>query len=326
VSSRAEQTITPNLDFERKAEIIAADLIEKINPGSKALKGLLKFAGSIEEVGAAGISIKRKLADPSVAAGVHQHIIDLFVRVVEEASSCEVGVLLVFDELQALDPVNLSALWTALSVASDRDQYFSMIAAGLPSLRSKCVRALESMDKLFESEELEALGREDAERALRDPAAASGKPFTDQALAKTLGMMRGYPYFVQFYGFWLWDDAVGSEITVQDIDRLKPVVGRRLINTFYLPKWEACSKSLRPGTDRMCWVPIRRPRRRTSRLRQLAGPSHRGSAPGAATESSPDRAMTIREPSYPERSAGHGAGAVDDLRGASPGRVQTTGR
>ncbi len=245
VSSRADQTITPNLNFERTAEVIATDLLEKINPGSKALKGLMKFAGSIEEVGAGGVSIKRRLADPTVAAGVHQHIIDLFLRVVEEATSCGAGVLLVFDELQALDPVNLSALLTALSVATGKDEYFSMVAAGLPSLRGKCSRALESMDKLFELEELEALGRKDAERALHEPAKESGKPFTAEALAKTLAMMRGYPYFVQFYGFWLWEDALGNEITVADIDRLKPAIGRRLISTFYDPKWIACSKPAR---------------------------------------------------------------------------------
>lgn len=241
VSSRADQMITEGLDFERKAEIIAADLMEKINPGSKALQGMLKFAGSIEQVG----PVKRKISDPKAAASMHQHIIDLFVKVVEEASSCDAGVLLVFDELQAMDRISLSALLTALSVAPGKNEHFAMVAAGLPSVRAQCNAAFNSFDKLFEHPELKALQKAEAETALRVPAAATGKPFTPEALERTLKLTHGYPYFVQFYGFWLWEDAAGDEITGSDIDRQKPSIGERLLSTFYEPKWEGCKKPAR---------------------------------------------------------------------------------
>lgn len=242
VSSRADQIVTLGMDFERQAEMIAVDLAEKIQPGSKALSNLLRFASSIEEVGAASVSIKRQVTTPRASASAHQHIIDLFVRVAEMAKDHKCGVLLMFDELQALDSVGLSALLTALSVVPEKDQYFAMVAAGLPSVRAKCNAAFNSFDKLFEHEKLGDLAEPEVRQALQKPAQDSGKPFSTEALAKVKDIVRGYPYLVQFYGFWLWEDATGSQITLEDIERLRSAIGVRLIETFYEPKWVSCSK------------------------------------------------------------------------------------
>jgi len=245
VSSRAAQAITPGMNFEHQAEIIALDLVEKIRPGSKALQGLLKFAGSIEEMGAAGVTVKRQIATARASASAHQHIVDLFCEVAQLAKSRDCGVLLVFDELQALDPTSLSALLTALAVAPDKDQYFAMVAAGLPSVRAKCNAAFNSFDKLFEHEKLGDLTDAEVRQALQKPAQDSGKPFSAEALARMQAIVRGYPYLVQFYGFWLWEDSAGSQITLEDLERLKPAIGSRLLETFYEPKWADSTKVAR---------------------------------------------------------------------------------
>ncbi len=64
----------------------------------------------------------------------------------------------------------------------------------------------------------------DARDALVLPARAHGIEFEPGAVDYVVAYTEGYPYFIQEYGKFLWDEALTSPIARDDAARVKPLV------------------------------------------------------------------------------------------------------
>ena len=62
---------------------------------------------------------------------------------------------------------------------------------------------------------MRALAEIDAGRALQDPVRKVGVAFEPAALAEIYRLTKGYPYFIQEWGYQTWNLATASPITVQ---------------------------------------------------------------------------------------------------------------
>jgi len=98
-----------------------------------------------------------------------------------------------------------------------------VFGAGLPQIVAKTGRSKSYAERLFEFPDIGPLSLEDAREALNGPVAQEGVAFTEEALDEIVRITEGYPYFLQQWGYEVWNSARTSPIdlaTVHTASRL----------------------------------------------------------------------------------------------------------
>lgn len=135
----------------------------------------------------------------------------LLCRIGELARDARTAVIIFADEvLQFLSKQDLSALLTALHQAGQRSLPVIMIGAGLPSVIACAVEAKAYAERFFRFVEISALDREGALESLENPAIAQGVAYDAAAAAFIIDAARGYPFFIQTWGHFVWRVFAGS--------------------------------------------------------------------------------------------------------------------
>jgi DNA-binding CsgD family transcriptional regulator len=161
-------------------------------------------------------------------------VTDLLVACGEAARDRGTGIVLAIDELQYVHPDELSALIVAIHRTNQLNLPVILTGAGLPQLRALAGEAKSYAERLFDFPEIGSLSAEDARTALALPAAESGAAIDDAALDIMVGRSHGYPYFLQEWGYHVWNVAPQSPITADDVERAAPRVRDQLDQNFFL--------------------------------------------------------------------------------------------
>lgn len=140
----------------------------------------------------------------------------LLVSVGEAARDRKTAAVLFVDELQYVAEDQLSALISALHIASQSQVPITMVAAGLPQLVGRTGRARSYAERLFEFVPVDILDASSARVALRVPVEKEGIAYEDDAIAEILQQTLAYPYFLQEWGKHCWDVAATSPISLKD--------------------------------------------------------------------------------------------------------------
>jgi AAA ATPase domain len=160
-------------------------------------------------------------------------VTDLLVACGEAARDRGTGIVLAIDELQYLQPDELSALIVAIHRTNQLNMPVILTGAGLPQLRGLAGEAKSYAERLFDFPEIGSLNDEDARTALAVPAEESGSAIEDAALDSMVERSHGYPYFLQEWGYHVWNVAPASPITLDDVDRAAPRVQEQLDENFF---------------------------------------------------------------------------------------------
>ena len=164
---------------------------------------------------------------------------ELAVDLAQAAITRGVGVLVCVDEMQQLSRTDLAALCTACHEAGQRELPFYLAGAGLPNVAPVLADAKSYAERLFDYVRLGPLDAEQTRRALAVPSTALGVRWRRAALDLVAEQSAGYPYFVQAYGAYTWDAAVGpSTVTVEDARVGIALAAEHLDRGFYLARWE----------------------------------------------------------------------------------------
>jgi len=158
---------------------------------------------------------------------------DLLVAIGEAAESSKMGVVLLLDEVQFLQPSQLEALIGALHKVVQRKLPVTLVGAGLPQIAELAGDAKSYAERLFKFPAIESLTDEDARRALSEPAARESVAFEAEALGLAVTITGGYPYFIQELGYAVWGVAQGTSITRDDVDRAIPIYESKLDSSFF---------------------------------------------------------------------------------------------
>lgn len=140
---------------------------------------------------------------------------NLFIAIGEAAEDRKSPVAILIDEIQYLTQKELSALIMAMHKVQQRQLPLVLLGAGLPVLPGLAGEAKSYAERLFDFPDVGALSEEDAGKALQAPAHAVGVVFEPAALTEVFRLTKGYPYFVQEWGYQAWNLAAASPITVQ---------------------------------------------------------------------------------------------------------------
>src|SRR5215216_6714147 len=118
-----------------------------------------------------------------------------------------------------------------------------LLGAGLPILPGLAGQAKSYAERLFSFPDVGALSEEDAIKALRDPALASGVVFEGVALQEIYRVTKGYPYFLQEWGYQAWNLAPASPITLQVVQDATTTVVGRLDQNFFRVRFDRLTPS-----------------------------------------------------------------------------------
>ncbi len=113
-----------------------------------------------------------------------------------------------------------------------------LIAADLPILPGLAGASKSYAERSFSFPTIGPLPEQDAIKALQDPARQAGVAFEPAALDEIFRITKGYPYFLQEWGYQAWNHAAASPISLAVIRETSDLVARRLDENFFRVRFD----------------------------------------------------------------------------------------
>jgi hypothetical protein len=215
---------------------------DKVRRGLAVLKSFLN--GVKITIGEVEIGLDIEPEQGAADSGfLESDLTNLFVAVAEAAEERHTAVALFIDELQYFNAKELSALIMAMHKLQQVKLPLVLLGAGLPILPGLAGESKSYAERLFSFPDIGPLSEPDAAKALRDPTRSAGVDFDDRALADIFRLTRGYPYFLQEWGYQAWNRAASSPITLQMVHDATPTVVRRLDQNFFRVRFDRLTPS-----------------------------------------------------------------------------------
>jgi hypothetical protein len=211
--------------------------------GRRALRALRSFMGTVKiswndmEL---GIEPVPGMAD---SGDLEHDLSDLFVAVGEAAAERQTAVALCIDEMQYLSQKEFSALIMAVHKVSQMNLPLIVVGAGLPQILGLAGESKSYSERLFDYPRVGALNVADAEQALVQPARQMQVEFDSDAIAKIIAVTKGYPYFLQQWGYEVWNIASQSPIELSDVERATTQAIAALDESFFRVRFDRCTPS-----------------------------------------------------------------------------------
>ena len=168
---------------------------------------------------------------------------NLFVAIGEAAEDRKAAVAVFIDEVQYFSQKELGALIMAMHRVQQHQLPIVLLGAGLPILPGLAGESKSYAERLFSFPNIGALSASDAAKALQDPAVAAGVSFKPSALDEVYSQTKGYPYFVQEWGYQAWNLARSSPITRHVVLDATATVIPRLDQNFFRVRFDRLTPS-----------------------------------------------------------------------------------
>lgn len=198
-----------------------------------AMRALRSFASAFKiSVGDFEVSVD---PDPGVAdsGNLEYDIAELFLKVGESAKAAGRGWVLLIDEVQYLSTDELGALIVAVHRINQKALPVIFFGAGLPAIAALSGDAKSYAERLFIFPKVDALGEADASNAIRQPIEEEGETISAELLQKIVSLTKGYPYFLQEWGYQVWNASAGSPIGLDCFEVAQRQALRRLDEGFF---------------------------------------------------------------------------------------------
>lgn len=201
---------------------------------------LRSFVGSIKlTVGDLALGLDVEPARGTADSGdLEIDLPNLLVAIAEAAQERQAAVAILVDEIQYLSHKELGALIMAMHKMQQKQLPLVLIAAGLPVLPGMAGESKSYAERLFDFPDIGALSGEDAAKALRDPAREAGVEFHEDAMQEIVRLTHGYPYFIQEWGYQVWNVAAASPIALQTVQVATSGVIGRLDRNFFRVRFD----------------------------------------------------------------------------------------
>ena len=228
----------------------AGDRVKRGLAVLRSFIGSLKF--TVNEV-AIGLDIEPEKGTAD-SGDLEIDLPNLFVAIGEAAEDRKSAVAIFIDEAQYFSQKELGSLIMAMHKVQQLQLPLVLLGAGLPILPGLAGEAKSYAERLFSFPDIGALSAADAARALQDPAKAAFVRFESSALEEIFRQTKGYPYFVQEWGYQVWNLAASSPITKQLVLDATSLVIPRLDRNFFRVRFDRLTPSernfLRDGRTR----------------------------------------------------------------------------
>lgn len=187
--------------------------VDKLEGYVKKAMGILKAFSIKYTDSSAGIEIAfdpvHGIAD---TGNLTNDMTELFLALGRLAAKKEQGIALFIDEIQYINERDFEALIEALHRVNQKGYPLVIFAAGLPKIVRLAGKIKSYAERLFQFIAIDSLSKADAKLALEKPAAKMQVTFTHDAVEKVLAVTEGYPYFIQEYGKWIWENREHARV------------------------------------------------------------------------------------------------------------------
>lgn len=229
-----------------KDALYLLDFSTKVKSGVKyAFAVLRNFVRAFAvNVGDVGLSIE--VAQGVAATGnMELDLSEVLKACARAAKESERAIGLYIDELQGLDIEAMRGIIVALHHAAQDSLPIYLVGSGLPSIRSLVGKSKTYAERMFNYSEIGALSEADAEVAVANPMNDNGVRMEAAAVAEVFRITRGYPYFLQEYGYQLWQAVDVPQITRETVLELAKAVEARLDGNFFDVRFDRVSNAER---------------------------------------------------------------------------------
>lgn len=167
------------------------------DPARRTASVLKSLTITVSPNGALAAGLDIEAAEGMADSGeIVQDLADLVVALGEVAKESPRGVVFLFDEIQHLSRVDFEAVIAALHKSVQRALPVTLVGAGLPQMPRLAGEAKSYSERLLRFPSTDRLPREQAVRALVQPAPDLAVAFTVEAAAEIVAYTEGYPYFI----------------------------------------------------------------------------------------------------------------------------------
>lgn len=203
----------------------------------KALRVLKTFTLQLPDGSKIALDVDA-LAGSADSGDLSDDVTELFMAAGEAAAERDSGILFAVDEVQYLSDQELAALISAVHRTTQRDLPVVLVGAGLPQLPGLVGDAKSYAERLFEFPMIGSLNDADARAAIEVPAKALDVEFTAEAVTEIIRLAHGYPYFLQEWGYHVWNAALESPISRTLVESVTPDVVRHLDENFFRVRFD----------------------------------------------------------------------------------------
>ena len=168
---------------------------------------------------------------------------NLFVAIAEAAEERKTAIGVLIDEIQYFGQRELGALIMAMHRVQQQRLPLVLLGAGLPILPALAGEAKSYAERLFSFPDIGALSEPDSAKALQEPARVAGVSFAARALREIFRLTKGYPYFLQEWGYQSWNLATTSPITSRVVENATRAVIPRLDQNFFRVRFDRLTPS-----------------------------------------------------------------------------------
>ncbi|MEZ5980946.1 MAG: AAA family ATPase [Parvularculaceae bacterium] len=209
----------------------------------KALRVLKSFVGAVK-VKYEDIEFSLDVdAEPGVADSgtLARDLAELFLAVGQAAKARKKSIVILIDEIQILPSDEFEALIMAIHRVDQKRLPLLVVGAGLPLLVKLAGDAKSYAERLFDYPDIGPLDDDAAKRALVKPAKDEGVSYEDTAIKLVIERTKGYPYFLQEWGYQCWKARKSSVIKHADAMRAGRAALTRLDKNFFKSRYERLS-------------------------------------------------------------------------------------
>ena len=235
-------------DFEELALRIKAAL--NVIDFNSAVKATVNHAFSVLRnfvktfsinVGDFGISLET--AQGAASSGkMELDLSEVLLACARAAKDSNTAIGLYADELQNLRVEAMRGIIVALHFAAQEALPLYLVGSGLPSIRALVGKSKTYAERMFNYADVGALNEADVDVAITIPLNNNGLDIDSAAISEVFKLSRGYPYFLQEYGYQLWNAAQGgAPITLEDVRSIAPLVQKRLDSNFFDVRFDRIS-------------------------------------------------------------------------------------
>jgi len=180
--------------------------------------------------------------DPETGAAdsgdIEADLPELMIAIGRAAHARQATLALFIDEIQYFQSSELSALIMAMHRIAQEQLPVILFAAGLPQVIALFGNSKSYAERLFDFPEIGALNPIDAMNAIEKPVAAEDVHFSQQSLGYIYEQSRGYPFFLQEWGYHTWNVASASPITNEDALAATDIAIKRLDEGFFRVRFD----------------------------------------------------------------------------------------
>lgn len=213
---------------------------QTIEAVKKGLRVLRSFIGKIT-ISAGGVDVTLGV-DPEPghadSGDFEADVKDVLVATAQASKATKRPVALLIDELQYVSRAELAALIRGMHAVNQEGLPLLLFGAGLPQLAGQAGDAKSYAERLFDFPRLDRLDKDDACKAIRDPVEDEDAHIEEGALDEIYAQTRGYPYFLQEWGYNAWNVAQGDSITGKDAVVATDQSIRKLDESFFRVRFD----------------------------------------------------------------------------------------